>query len=67
MRCLLDLAAGVAMLTLASSGGRAQNTATLKGHKHTITCLAYASDGKTLASGGKDGAVLLWNLSSGKA
>src|SRR5437868_642350 len=42
-------------------------TATLKGHKNTITCLAYSPDGKTLASGAKDGNVILWDIASGKA
>src|SRR6516162_7958834 len=44
-----------------------QVAATLKGHKHTITCLAFSSDGKTLASGSKDGTVILWDVQTGKA
>jgi WD40 repeat protein len=40
--------------------------ATFKGHKHTITCLAFSSDGKTLASGSKDGSVILWDVATGK-
>src|SRR5262245_28409869 len=42
-----------------------QSVATLKGHKHTITCLAYAPEGKTLASGAKDGVVILWDVAGG--
>jgi WD40 repeat protein len=37
-----------------------------KGHKHTITCLAYAPDGKTLASGAKDGEAILWDVAGGR-
>ena len=44
----------------------AQTIATLKGHKHTITSLAYAPDGKTLASGSKDQTVILWDLAGKK-
>src|SRR5579862_9115145 len=40
----------------------AQTIATLKGHKHTITCLTYSPDGKTLASGSKDETVILWDI-----
>ena len=43
-----------------------QPSAVFKGHKNTITCLAFAPDGKTLASGSKDGTVILWEVSSGQ-
>lgn len=33
----------------------------LKRHVGEVRCVAYAPDGKTLVSGGKDGAILLWN------
>ena len=33
--------------------------ASLEGHTDTLTCLAYSPDGKTLASGSKDGTVRL--------
>jgi WD40 repeat protein len=44
----------------------AQTIATLKTHKHTITSLAYAPDGKSLASGSKDQTVILWDLAGMK-
>lgn len=40
--------------------------ATLKGHTHLATSLAFAPDGKFLASGGLDGAVKLWEVSTGQ-
>src|SRR5262245_58598204 len=44
----------------------AQLTA-LKGHAHTITCLAYTAAGDVLASGGKDGTVILWDVATRRA
>src|SRR5262245_33452230 len=35
--------------------------ASLKGHKHTITCLAFSRDGRLLASGSKDTTVKIWD------
>src|ERR671926_80437 len=39
---------------------------TLKGHTHTITCLAFAPKGDRLASGSKDQTVRLWDLAANK-
>ena len=50
----------ILVVLLVASAVHAQNFATLKGHSHTITCLAYAPDGKTLASGSKGETVILW-------
>jgi WD40 repeat protein len=57
--------------TLATSNGRFQlwdlraATAPPKGggHRFEVSCLAYAPDGRTLASGSFDQTVKLWNLS----
>ncbi len=37
------------------------NLGTLSGHTEEITTLEFSTDGKTLASGSKDGTVLLWD------
>jgi hypothetical protein len=35
-----------------------------KGHARDVTCLAFAPDGKALATGSEDGTALLWDLSA---
>ena len=32
----------------------------LKGHKDTVYCVAFARDGKRFASGGADKTVIIW-------
>ncbi|HJT79352.1 MAG TPA: WD40 repeat domain-containing protein, partial [Gemmataceae bacterium] len=41
--------------------------ATLTGHDGQVNAVAFSPDGKTLASGGQDCAVVLWDLVTGKA
>jgi WD40 repeat protein len=43
-----------------------QPRALLRGHTAPVSCLAFAPDGKLLASGGKDGTVRLWDVTAGK-
>src|SRR5262249_51217880 len=38
----------------------------LQGHGGAVNCLAYFPDGRTLASGGGDGTIRLWNVSDGR-
>jgi WD40 repeat protein len=40
--------------------------ATLRGHLRDVLSVAYCPDGKTLASGGLDGAILLWDVTPEK-
>jgi WD40 repeat protein len=39
---------------------------TLTGHSASVVALAVSPDGKTIASGGQDRAVILWNAASGE-
>ncbi|KAK2822732.1 hypothetical protein Q5P01_022797 [Channa striata] len=41
--------------------------ALLRGHSRGVTCLAFSPDGGQLLSGGKDQALLLWDVSSSPA
>lgn len=38
----------------------------LKGHKGTLSCLAFSPDGKSLVSGAKDGTAIVWEVPSAK-
>ncbi|MCG9129822.1 trypsin-like peptidase domain-containing protein [Candidatus Poribacteria bacterium] len=35
---------------------------TLKGHTSSVSSVVFSSDGRTLASGGKDGTILFWDI-----
>ncbi len=41
-----------------------QEISTLTGHTDPINSVVYSPDGKTLASAGYDGTILLWDVSS---
>lgn len=36
-----------------------------QGHSNNMSCIAYSIDGQLIATGGEDGKVKLWNISSG--
>ena len=42
-----------------------QEVALLTAHTSAVKCLAFSPDGHILASGGKDGTILLWHRSTG--
>src|SRR5262249_39094917 len=54
-------------LVLSPGNTAAQIERTLKGHANTITCVAFAPDGKSLASGSKDGTAIVWDVAGGGA
>ncbi len=39
---------------------------TLRGHEHDVRTAAFSADGKTLASGGRDGTVRIWEVATGR-
>jgi hypothetical protein len=51
---------GTLRLCLAATGAELRR---LQGHRNGITCLAFAADGKTLASGSWDTTALVWDVS----
>jgi WD40 repeat protein len=40
---------------------------TLKGHTDFVYCVAFSPDRETLASGSRDGTIILWDVRTGKA
>lgn len=52
------------VIVFGATSGKALKT--LAGHEDTVQCVAFAKDGKTLASGSYDGTVRLWNPANGR-
>ncbi|HMF17688.1 MAG TPA: hypothetical protein VKE98_10810 [Gemmataceae bacterium] len=57
-----ESSSGITVLELASGQVRCR----FNGHQGMIPCLAFSNDGKTLASGGADTTVMLWNVRGGR-
>lgn len=36
-----------------------------QGHGNNVTCVSYSVDGEVIATGGEDGKIKFWNVSSG--
>lgn len=76
--CLIGLAACVCGIAPAAdppapttgvwlpAGAVARLGSTRLRHAAPVTCVAFAPDGKTLVSGGQDGAVRVWDVASGE-
>src|SRR5262245_28386319 len=56
----------VVFLAVSGQGIDPEPLAALKGHKGTLSCLAFTRNGKSLVSAAKDGTVLIWDLASRK-
>src|SRR5262245_59504028 len=55
------------VLVLLTAPLAAQKAAVDYTHGATVTALAFSPDGRTLASGGQDQTIRLWNLATGEA
>jgi WD40 repeat protein len=63
---LLAALATCSLLTAPLATAGAKERATLRGHIGSVVSVAFSPDGKTLASGGGDGSIKLWDVASGK-
>jgi WD40 repeat protein len=43
-----------------------KRTFTLKGNRRDAHCVSFSTDGKSVASGGKDGSIRIWDVNSGR-
>ena len=58
--------AGLAPVTFTATGQRIL-LATLRGHYSEVYAVSFSPNGRTLASGGEEGTILLWDVADGSA
>jgi WD40 repeat protein len=66
-RVLVAMLLAVSICGGCSRSGPDSKRAVLKGHAQAVTALAFAPDGGTLATGGEDMTVRLWDTATGQA